>query len=442
MDYFGRKLHTKGRHLFWENDQPFFFLADTLWYGLTSRTDIDSFTKIIKKRKEQGFTAIQLVVGTPPELSVFDTNARSTNGEFVFYNNNLLNPRYFEDIQKKIEIVVQHKLVPVIYGSWGNYIDITGAQSMKDLWTYIIKTCDSYPVIYCICGEADIFPPPKVMKTPWFQEISQKIKGVGRVYRKLNSLYQQRNYQKRITDWTEVAEYVSKINKEMHPITIHISSARLASDVFVSNEWLSIDSFQSGHSPEGLTTMTTLFSEAERKNKPYVNLEPLYEGIMNQHDTRLQQCAFWKSIKAGAIGHTYGAHGLWQMAKDDNFMSHWGNSTWEKALEYTGALSLGNAKNFLQSKNLDWTNATDCNEIEIQYSKIPQYPEIKITFGKTSIVYIPDPTACMEIMYNEKATVTILEPETYSELKTSATKEDINNHLTKCKDILLMFEPS
>lgn len=43
------------------------FLADTWWFGLSKRFSERSFKDLAALRADQGFSAIQLVVGVPPE---------------------------------------------------------------------------------------------------------------------------------------------------------------------------------------------------------------------------------------------------------------------------------------------------------------------------------------------------------------------------------------
>ena len=46
------------------------FLADTWWYGLTDRISTDEFYRLAQQRKDEGFSAIQLVMGIPPEVVI------------------------------------------------------------------------------------------------------------------------------------------------------------------------------------------------------------------------------------------------------------------------------------------------------------------------------------------------------------------------------------
>jgi hypothetical protein len=61
----------------------------------------------------------------------------------------------------------------------------------------------------------------------------------------------------------------------------------------------------------------------------------LENGAFEAYD--LRQRAYW-SILSGGFGFTYGANGIWQMAKPDRKgqLTHF-NFTWDRALDYEGA---------------------------------------------------------------------------------------------------------
>ena len=56
------------------------FLCDTWWYGLTKRLPDKKFEELAKLRHKQGFNAVQLVVGIPPEVGPENPNAASEVG--------------------------------------------------------------------------------------------------------------------------------------------------------------------------------------------------------------------------------------------------------------------------------------------------------------------------------------------------------------------------
>ncbi len=55
-------------------------LCDTWWYGLTSRWTKEQMLSLAKLRVSQGFNAVQLVVGIPPEVGPEHPSAASEVG--------------------------------------------------------------------------------------------------------------------------------------------------------------------------------------------------------------------------------------------------------------------------------------------------------------------------------------------------------------------------
>ncbi len=422
MEYFGKKLLIQNRHLYWENGEPFFLLADTQWYGLTNRCSPDDFKKILQDRKQKGFTAIQLVIGTPPETTIFDENAKSTNGEFIFNKDFSINSKYFDDIDEKIRLVIEHKLVPILYGSWGHYIDQTGPEPMKQMWSEIVRRYSDLPVIYSLCGEADLQLPSTQISL--LKRVLNKLPHIKRMAKKAGSFIQTSANPSRLEKWQQVGNHLKQINTKGHPITVHLQSAKLSSEVFTDPSFISLEGFQSGHSMEGFATMKRLFEKTKEERKTVINLEPLYEGILDQFDTRLQNYAFYTSVFSGACGHGYGAHGLWQMAAGDNFMKHWGNSSWKKALGYPGGKAIGAAKTFFTSNNIQWTDISLETSLKVFSDKAPLLPLV----GRVSshiFIYIPYPEKMKSIEIPGVESVEIYDACTFNKLKDSS-ELDIN----------------
>lgn len=61
--------------------------------------------------------------------------------------------------------------------------------------------------------------------------------------------------------------------------------------------------------------------EYRSNEKPFINLEPWYEGINNSFFESDQIFAFWTSMLSGASAYCYGSHGIWDVG-DGNFLAH------------------------------------------------------------------------------------------------------------------------
>lgn len=316
------RLSRDKTHLVGADGSPFFWLADTWWFAATKRASWSAFKKMVADRKKKGFTVILLVVGVPPEVDYFSPDAGNSGG-LPFHKDWSLNPAYFDQIDKKIAYLVRAGIVPCIVGGWGHHIDRMGVAAVKNLWREIVRRYAAYPVVFCLTGEVDGF------------------------LRRIPLLGTQLFRDKRLRKWDEVARYIRSIDHNKRPIVVHPQSKSSASALMGNPAWLDIDAIQSGHSRGNTAFMVEAILKAQKGRRPIINLEPWYEGILGNFGAYEQRLAFWMCVLAGAKGHTYGAHGLWQMANRDNFMGHWGNSDWRRALSYAGSTHLARAKAFL-----------------------------------------------------------------------------------------------
>lgn len=83
------------------------FLADTWWYGLTDRISTDEFYRLAQQRKDEGFSAIQLVMGIPPEIAIDSPQSHGgSKPAFCLQESNLIiNQDYIAAALEKIEIL-------------------------------------------------------------------------------------------------------------------------------------------------------------------------------------------------------------------------------------------------------------------------------------------------------------------------------------------------
>ena len=318
---------------------------------MTSRASWEDFKFLVKDRQKKGFTVIQTVVGVPPETDIFSTEA-SNSGGTPFTKDFKINQKYFLEVDRKIKYLLGHNLTPCIFGAWGHHIDIIGKDLMMQWWKEIVKRYAKYEVIFCLTGEADIFPQPKLLQNNLFKNkllsyIPNNIKTF--IKSKLISPKIYSSISDRLKKWDEVARYIKKIDKYNRLLTVHVHQQKTASELFDNPDWLDIDSIQSGHSKESLGFMISAILSKKNKKQPIINLEPWYEGINGNFFDYYQRVAFWACILSGAAGHTYGAHGIWQMAThNDDYLKHWGTSNWKTAINYKGAVQIGLAKKYLE----------------------------------------------------------------------------------------------
>ncbi len=87
---------------------------------------------------------------------------------------------------------------------------------------------------------------------------------------------------------------------------------------------------------------------------PVLVSEVNYEGICESAREEMQRFHFWSCILSGAMGHTYGANGLWQLNTQEKpygpspHGTAWGNIPWQDAAALPGSAQLGLGKALLE----------------------------------------------------------------------------------------------
>jgi len=449
---------SQNKHYLSHHDgTPFFYLSDTWWFGGTKRISDRTFSSLVKDRKKKGVTAIQIVVGIPPEVEPFDDWAQNVGGP-PFHTDWSINPSYFDAVDARIDMLVSQGIVPVIFGGWGHHIDWMGVEHVKKLWHEIIARYASYPVIFSLCGEVDVFLVPhgispqtadsaktKVKKIlerlprPVF-DLAVKTKRIGSAL-----LYQKQEkklLQERIRKWTRVLTYISSHDPYHRIITAHPHRPLGAFELFGNSSHLTLDAIQSGHS---LESVSYILQKLKTSKKPVINLEPWYEGIAGNFDAYFQRVAFWYSLLSGAAGHGYGAHGVWQMSDGDNFMRHWGVSDYKTARDYPGLLEIGNAKKFLQD-NIDWyTLQPDTTLFSYTAKADTRFVPIASKTHDSVLLYIPDQEKIKSITLSSvlsKKLLIVYDPKTMKKIQTMVLAERVI-HLPIIKtspDVLLVMK--
>lgn len=358
------KLSKNKRYLVHSDEKPFFYLADTWWYGATNRTNSSAFRTLVSNRKKLGFSAVQIVVGYPPEVSIDSLNAANSGG-WPLNTDFTINESYFAEVDKRIKYLIKNDLVPMIFGSWGYHINLLGETQIKLLWSEIIRRYDKYNVIWCLAGEVDL--PPQTLISESQKNISGKIylrlKTIlnKSIIRKILRLFVGKPVDSQIETWRSIANYISKNSSNL--LTAHIHTRKSAYDLFNSPNWLDINTIQSGHSRDGIRFMIEATRQSQKLKLPFINLEPYYEGIMNDYYDKDQRYSFWAAILSGAKGYSYGANGVWQMStKEDPFLTHWGKSDWSKAMKLDGATQISKGKKWLMNYRW-WEIIPDINAL-------------------------------------------------------------------------------
>lgn len=338
-------------------------LADTWWFGLSKRLSAQGFKNLAALRAKQGFSAVQLVVGVPPEVGPENENAQSQVG-FPWTLDGHFNQEYLGLARARIQYLNDSGLLVIVYGAWGHQIEWLGKRRMIEWWLRIIEAVDALDVIYCLCGESNLWageaskllPDKSVDDLVTSQIVSPSIhprikglltKAVGRFRRQLRN----HRLENRRNAWSLVLEKVSQ--RTSKPVIIHPTSDETGYEAVSNPELLSANTVQTGHDARTRNRLWQLplaLLKNDHSRKGYINLEPWYEGIRDQFWAEDQMYSYWTTMLAGATSYCYGAHGIWNVG-DGEFLAHWGKQTFAEALalDTPRLLGLSHAQYLLRS---------------------------------------------------------------------------------------------
>jgi len=320
-------------------------LADTWWYGNSGRCREEELEALARLRAEQGFDAAQIVVGIPPEVGPLHPQAASEVGP-AWTLSGYPNTSYLSLARDRVSLLLECGLRPIVYGGWGQHVDWIGVEGMKRWWGALASTFSGLDVVYCLCGEADLHSNmPRVLLPDRSSDDIAPPSLLRRVVRRASRIGPLANpsrkaHQRRIEAWREVLQHARACVDE--PLLVHTSGAATAFELFGDDPNLLANTTQTGHTWEArrLLYERPLEHAEHFGGRPFMNLEPWYEGIRDSFGTTDQLFAFWASKLAGSTGHVYGAHGIWNWG-DGRFLAHWGTQTSEEAMRLETPVTLG-----------------------------------------------------------------------------------------------------
>jgi hypothetical protein len=321
------RVSTNGRFLQLKNGKPFFYLADTAW-ELLHRLTMDEIDFYFNTRQYQGFNVIQTVL-----ISEMD-GLRIPNAYGLFplfrMDPGKPNPEYFDFVEKVMKIAAGKGLYLALVPVWGDKIDrlfglgpeIFNERNAFDYGKWLGKRFSQAPNIIWMNG-------------------GDRSGGGG-------------NH----AVWNALGKGI-KSEDSNHLMTFHPLGDASSSMWFHDAAWLDFNCCQSGHSLRNYPNhVLVTYDYLRLPCKPCIDAEPRYEehavnwkpeqnGVFDDYDVR--QAAYW-SVFAGACGHTYGAHPVWQMYDGQREPIGFVRYTWKEALNLKGASQLIYLRNLMLSR--------------------------------------------------------------------------------------------
>jgi hypothetical protein len=322
------RVSRDGRHLVHADGTPFFWLGDTAWelFHRLTREEADLY---LDDRQRKGFTVIQAVV-----LAEFDgLSAPNAYGDVPLAGNDptKLNEAYFRHVDYVVDAAERRGMFIGMLPTWGDKFnkkwgvgpEIFTPANARAYGELLGRRYRSKQAIIWILGGD---------RSPERPEHSAIIRAM--------------------------AEGLRAGDGGAHLMTYHPQGGQSSSRYFHADDWLALDMFQSGHAARDIANYR--FVEADRARvpvKPVIDGEPRYEdhpinwrpenGWFDQADVR--QAAYW-ALLAGAAGHTYGDHDIWQFWQPGRTPISSARTPWREALHHPASSQVGYARRLFMSR--------------------------------------------------------------------------------------------
>jgi hypothetical protein len=325
----GLRVSDNHRYLVHRDGTPFFYLGDTAW-ELFHRLNREDTERYLENRRQKGFTVIQAVV-----LAEFDgLHTPNAYGETPLRNDDPTQPNeaYFRHVDAVVKMAEAKGLYIGMLPTWGNKV-------VKGSWE---KTA---PVI---------FNPENALVYGRF--IGSRYKNAPNIIWILGGDRDPTNV---VPVWRAMAQGVREGDAGRHLITFHPNGRHSSSEVLHNEPWLDFNMAQSGHNRRDNNNDEIIDRDYARSPvKPCMDGEPRYEnhpidwkpkenGWFDDYDVR--QAAYW-ALFAGAHGHTYGCHDIWQFHTPQREAISFARGVWTESMDLPGARQVGYAGALIESR--------------------------------------------------------------------------------------------
>ncbi len=329
------QFRVSDNHRFLMRDgKSFFWLGDTAWelFHALNREEAD---KYLKRRAEQGFTVIQAVA-----LAELDgLNTPNPYGDKPLLNNDPTTPNeaYFKHVDYIIDKAAEVGLTIALLPTWGDKVE-------KMQW-----------------GKGpEIFNPENARV--YGKYVGNRYKNRKNIIWVLGGDRNPKN-DTQIKIWREMAAGITEAvgGKDNALISYHPQPNEKGSgEWFYQDDWFDFNMFQTGHCRDQAVYDKIMASYNRTPIKPVMDSEPIYEdhpvcfnvkdlGTSNAYDVRKSA---YLDLFAGAHGHTYGCHDIWQMYRPDHEGVNGPHLYWYDALELPGANQMVYVRRLMESRSM------------------------------------------------------------------------------------------
>jgi hypothetical protein len=327
------KVSANKRFLVSSDGTPFFWMGDTAW-ELFHRLSREEAEKYLRDRAAKKFNVIQAVALAELD-GLHDPNPY---GEIPLKNDDPTKPNeaYFQHvdyiINKANELGLYIALLPTwgdkITKAWGLGPEIFNVHNASIYGRWIgNRYKDKKNIIWVIGGDRN---PDEKASAIWRAMAEGIAMGVGGHNKAIMTFHPQPN---KLEDGG-------------------------SSKYFHNDEWLDFNMFQTGHCRETNVWDRIRLVYNREPFKPVLDGEPLYEdhpicfnakdlGTSSAYDVRMFA---YLNVFAGAFGHTYGCHDVWQMYAPHRKPINAPHYPWYVAIDLPGASQMQYLRRLIESR--------------------------------------------------------------------------------------------
>jgi hypothetical protein len=340
------------RFLVTEDGQPFFWLGDTAW-ELFHRLDRNQAVAYLDDRAAKKFNVVQAVALA--ELDGIDVP--NAHGDLPLVERDPARPAltpgadprdpaaydYWDHVDFIVEEANRRGIYVGLLPTWGAWVPVAGRAQPKAVFN--VANAEAYG---------------RFLGQRYAQRGVIWILGGDRVLAGHEDIW--RALARGIAIGANGREDYAGLTMTCHPNGGGTSSAWFHEDT-----WLTFNMQQTGHGLEPAagdakrkTTWQKIAADYDRTpTKPVLDGEPLYEdhpigfGAAKDNgysfDAHVRQRAYWH-VFAGACGHTYGHHSVWQMFAPGRPGINGPLNYWTEALQRPGAAQMQHVRALIESR--------------------------------------------------------------------------------------------
>ena len=354
------------RFLVKPDGSPFFYLGDTAW-ELFHRLNREEAELYLRDRADKGYTVIQAVV-----LAEFGgLTEPNPYGHLPLKDKDPTKPveDYFKHVDYVVDKAASLGLWTAMLPTWGDKVnkkwgqgpEIFTPQNAEVFGEYLGRRYKDRPIIWMLGGDRPV-------ENDRHREV-----------------------------WRAMARGLKKGDGGRHLVTYHTQGGQSSSATLHDEPWLDFNTLQSGHGQKNNANYEMIRKDYERRpTKPCMDAEPCYDnhpvrqkkeqGWFDEYDVRK---AAWWALFAGAHGHTYGCHDVWQMYVKGKKNLTDARTGWQEAIKLPASRQVGYARALLESRPY-LTRIPDQGIIKSDVGKGGDHVQAtRDSEGSYALVYVP-----------------------------------------------------